>query len=124
MSPSTNTNGHTNGHSADPEKQPTETPGGGVDVLSAELEFSELQRELTRQSRRSAHLGHEKNGSVDVASGKGSEGGSSSSDEDFDLEEYLRGQEEDGTAWRKKKRIGMSLPFNFAFVRCCWGWGD
>lgn len=92
----------TNG--ADLEKQPLPTHDGGVDVLSAELEFGELQRELTRQSVRSHAQANKEGGVVDVVSGKNSE--TSTEEEDFDLEEYLRGQEDDGVGWRKKKRIG------------------
>ncbi|RPA84036.1 hypothetical protein BJ508DRAFT_413060 [Ascobolus immersus RN42] len=91
----------------DLEKQPLPTHDGGVDVLSAELEYAELARELTRQSQRTHRSQRNKeDGLVDVASGKGSDA-TSSEDGDFDLEEYLRGQQDDGVGWRKKKRIGV-----------------
>lgn len=78
--------------------------GVGVDVHAAELEFAELQREFTQHSRHEkAHLENKYNEKLSSDS-------ENTVVEEFDLEEYLRGPDEEawGRTNGKKKRIGMS----------------
>lgn len=86
----------------------------GIDVSVAEHEFQEMSRQMTgpvmsRVSTRRSHHGDPEKGGVETES-----------DEVFNLEDHLRGNESsERDAGIKQKRIGM-LSCEFVYDGCCY----